>query len=133
RPDFFDPRRTSPLWARLAYYFSLLGGLYAAELFSPLLFLLPRRLLHGLSARLAAGGSVAGATVAAVAASRRVAEVRAGAAAALCYGRYAWLLLAALLLRALLISFLDLVYHYGSPPQGPQQGYDLRLPRVGEC
>ncbi len=46
------------------------------------------------------------------------------------YGEWWPVLVAALLGRAFLISFLDNAAHYDAPLADPAQGYDLRAPRL---
>jgi fatty acid desaturase len=133
RSEVYDPgaaRRAAAAWR---YYPMLFGGLYLAEVLGALLAFLPRpwgeRLLKGapLAAWLAA--RLAGP------AARR--ELRRDAALTVfVYGTSAWLygphwpwLLALVLARAFLISFLDNVYHYATPLDDPGYAHNLRLPR----
>ena len=46
------------------------------------------------------------------------------------YQHYWWILCVHFMIRALLISFLDYTYHYGSPLDDPLHGYNLKLPRL---
>jgi len=45
------------------------------------------------------------------------------------YGRYWWILAIHFLIRAFCISFLDYLYHYGSPLGDRLHGYNLGLPQ----
>jgi fatty acid desaturase len=120
------------------YYFFLLGGLYAVELVVPLVLWLPhrvvRRRLEGLFQtdpmalhvlrrifrspyHLRAIRLDAGLIVASIAASAAL------------YGRHWWVLGIHFLVRSFLISFLDYLYHYGSPLGDRLHGYNLALPR----
>lgn len=49
-------------------------------------------------------------------------------AAALAFGPHAWMPVAAVLVRAFLVSFLDNAYHYANPLDDLRAGCDLRLP-----
>jgi fatty acid desaturase len=49
---------------------------------------------------------------------------------AVLYRQYWWILVVHVVIRALLISFTDYIYHYASPLEDYRHGYNLRLPRV---
>jgi fatty acid desaturase len=120
------------------YYFFLLGGLYAVELVVPLMFWLPRRLVQPRLDKLFQADPMARQVLRRI--FRSPAHLRAIrldtcfivtsiAASTALYGQYWWMLAIHFLIRAFLISFLDYLYHYGSPLGDRLHGYNLRLPR----
>jgi fatty acid desaturase len=120
------------------YYFFLLGGLYAAELIVPMLLWLPRRVVQPRLERLFQTDRMALQVLRRILRSPHhlrairldacaiVASITASAAL---YGRYWWVLALHFLIRAFLISFLDYLYHYGSPLGDRLHGFNLELPR----
>jgi fatty acid desaturase len=142
RPDSYDPDQTSPLAARLRFFADILGGLYVLEVLTPLLYLLPRKLILRLVRGLYAGEEapmprlrpLAEQTLAG---ARGVAEIRADALAVLAllglalaaWGPYWPALTAFLLGRGLLVSFLDNVYHFRTPLNSGDYALNLSLPR----
>lgn len=118
-----------------SYYGRLLGGLYVVQVISCLLFLLPLPQLRALEARVASPRNLIARLVQALSSPTALREVRIDALLALfvlvlsllLYGRHAWMLIASIAARALLISMHDNVYHYGSP-LGQSDGMSLRLP-----
>ena len=142
RPDLLEAGR-SGLAARLVYYVRLLVGLYAAELASTLLCLLPRRLLRPLVRKIFYDADPRARNMADRAErqlldARRLGETRRDALIILAlfglafwlYGS-AWPLLALVLLgRAFLVSFMDNAPHYGGAAGDPAQGYDMAVPRA---
>lgn len=135
--EIYDPEKTSRWKAGLRHFGQILGGLYLSELFTPWLFFLPRRLLQKLGKRMSDPGSMHEQWL-----TRNLMEPRAfheirvdGAViiivfglSALCYREHLGLFAAILLCRAFFISFLDNVYHYGTPLNQTNSGYNLRLP-----
>jgi fatty acid desaturase len=143
RPELYDPSRSSRLRAALAYYPRLFFGLYAFEVASGPLSLLPRRLLRPIVRRVFYEGAPDAAGMADRAerallapAALRAIRLDALAILALLAGSFwlygpAWPVLAgALAGRAFLVSFLDNAPHYGAPLDEPAQGYDLAAPPV---
>jgi fatty acid desaturase len=136
--ELFDPERTSRLRASPGYYFYILGGLYLYEVFSPLPFFLPRKIVGKMERRYFTGDDLAGSLVRSLMTGESVREMRADGAlilalfglSALCYGAWWPLLLAALMARAFLISFLDNVYHYRTAVNDVFYADNLRLPRL---
>lgn len=140
RPDLLDGGRTGPA-AGLVYYVRLLVGLYAAELASTLLCLLPRRLLRPLVRKIFYDADPRARNMADRAERqlldrRRLGETRRDALSILAlfglafwlYGA-AWPLLVLVLLgRAFLVSFMDNAPHYGGATGDPAQGYDMAVP-----
>jgi fatty acid desaturase len=120
------------------YYFFLLGGLYTAEVILPMLFCLPRRLVQPRIERAFEADPMISQVLRRIFRSPdRLRAIRLDAclvlasiaASSVLYGRYWWILALHFLIRALLISFLDYLYHYGSPLGDRLHGYNLRLPR----
>jgi fatty acid desaturase len=122
----------------IGYYFFLLGGLYKAELIVPMLFWLPRSIVQPWLLRTFEADPMANQVLRRIFRSPyhfRSIRIDASvilaviAASAVLYGRYWWILAIHYLIRAFLISFLDYLYHYGSPLGDRLHGYNLRLPR----
>jgi fatty acid desaturase len=120
------------------YYFFLLGGLYKAELLVPMILWLPRRIVQPRLERLFQGDAMASQVLRRIfRSSLHLRAIRIDAAliaaciavSAALYGRYWWILAIHFVIRALLISFLDYLYHYASPLGDRLHGYNLRLPR----
>lgn len=119
----YDPAKRSKARAALGYFFQILGGLYLLELISPWLFFLPRRRLHDMERKRFSGGDLPGRLMKGLMRDEAIAEMRGDGAlivflfalSAVAYGAYWPCLLGVLLARAFLISFLDNVYHYGTP------------------
>jgi fatty acid desaturase len=120
------------------YYFFLLGGLYQAELIVPMVFWLPRRVVQPRLERLFQADPMATQVLRRIFRSAyhlRAIRLDAGfifasiAASTVLYGRYWWVLAIHFLIRAFAISFLDYLYHYGSPLGDRLHGYNLGLPR----
>lgn len=140
RPEVYDPRR-SPWWrSSIAYYPRLVVGLYAAEVASGPLSLLPRRWLRPI-VRTAFYEGQSDARNMAERAERqllgsRLWQIRLDALLVLAllatslvlYGGDWPLLALALLGRAFLVSFMDNAPHYGGQLDDPGQGYDMHLP-----
>jgi fatty acid desaturase len=121
------------------YYFFLLGGLYKAELFIPMLLWLPRGLAQSMLGRVFPPQSMEDQVMRRIYGSRhRLRAIRLDAMVILAsigvsvslYQHYWWILAVHFMIRALLISFLDYTYHYGSPLGDRLHGYNLKLPRL---
>lgn len=136
RPEAFDPEQTTALRAAPAYYYQLVVGLYLSQLLSPIAFYLPQRALDWARPRFLDPESYSGQAAVALTRPESVAEIRVdGAFIALllatslyAYGSFWWLLPAILAARCVCISFLDYVYHYGSPIGRRLHAYNLGLP-----
>jgi fatty acid desaturase len=133
--EAYDPARSSAFKAAAGYYFQILGGLYLVEIISPLLFLFPKPVVAAFSRRCLAAGSMSALLVRSLTEPKSLRQIRIDAAAVavvlsssfVCYGKnWPWLL-GALLARALLISFLDNVYHYGTRIGDTAYARNLRL------
>jgi fatty acid desaturase len=122
----------------IGYYFFLLGGLYKAELLVPMVFWLPKRIAQSMVTWAFGADPMATQVLRRIFRSPyhlRAIRIDAGvifasiALSSVLFGRYWWILAIHFLIRAFLISFLDYLYHYGSPLGDRIHGYNLRLPR----
>ena len=134
--EVFVPGHGSRLSFTVAYYLRLLGGLYLSEVLGGWLFLLPTRWLHRLAPRLDRPDNVLGPLTERLLQPSTLKAVRQDAVATLlvyaialvAYGHHAWMLLLALYGRALLVSLMDNVFHYGTALGDARQADNLRLP-----
>ncbi|HWU56182.1 MAG TPA: fatty acid desaturase [Rhizomicrobium sp.] len=141
-PDAFDPKTASAVKARIRFFTEIFGGLYLIEAFSPLLYWLPAPAIRRLLARIYGGDDLrlkqlhqlAGQ---ALGSPRAIGEIRQDSAMVLAlygcafalWGTH-WLgLLIFILLRGMLISFLDNIYHFRTPLDRPDFAYNLQLAR----
>ena len=121
--EYYDRSHKSKASAAPGYYFQILFGLYLLEVISPLLFFWPRNWIRGFKDKFLRPESVSAILMQNWLSDEALREIRFdGLLTAswltlsfLCYGEYWSLLLAALLARGFLISFLDNVYHYETP------------------
>ncbi|CAB3799726.1 hypothetical protein LMG28688_05010 [Paraburkholderia caffeinitolerans] len=141
RPDVDDAR--GPRWLRrVAWYARLLGGLYVAELCTPLLAFVPARMAQALVARGVGAHGAEGEIVQRLFGNHAADPVRRrrarrdglgslalyGLAFAL-YGK-AWpVLLVTMYLRGLWLSLADNLPHYGVSLDEPGRARDFRVPR----
>lgn len=136
RSEVYEEGRDNRATFALVYYARLLGGLYLFEVLWTLLLLAPRHLLLGLTARLASPRNPIGPLADKLLAPDVLAAARADALASLAlhalafwlYGPHAWMLVLALAARALLISLMDNVFHYGTRLDDRRHARDLALP-----
>jgi fatty acid desaturase len=121
----------------IGYYCFLLGGLYKAEMIVPMLLCLPRKIAQSMFARAFQADPMATQVFRRIFRSPyHLRAIRVDACvilaiivgSAVLYGRYWWILAIHFLVRAFLVSFLDYLYHYGSPLGDRLHGYNLRLP-----
>lgn len=140
RSEVFDARRRSRHVAAAGHYFQIFGGLYLKELATTVLVFLPvpqlqtmvRRYLHHDSNDLPDMGELA---VNKLLTGSRLWELRLDAALILLlfgisfalYGAQWYWLLAALLIRGLMISFFDNAYHYGTALERSRESFNLAL------
>jgi fatty acid desaturase len=133
--EYYDRNQQSKAAAAPGYYFQILLGLYLVEVISPLLFFLPRKWIARFKDKWLRPQSVSAMLVQNWLADEALREIRNDGlliAAWLvisfwCYGANWPLLLAALLARGFLISFLDNVYHYETPVSDIFHAKNLRL------
>ena len=134
--ELYERHKSSLAMAACGYYFQILGGLYAVEFLSPLLFFLPRRLLVQFKRRFVKPDTVSGILMQNWSQDQALREIRIDgvlilawfAAALFCYGSYWPLLVAIVAGRGFLISFLDNVYHYRTPVNDIFYASNLWLP-----
>jgi len=139
RPELYEPARGG-LGVRAFYYFRLFFGLYGGELFCTLLCFVPRQRLRRITRRLAYDGNSDSLQMPDIV-ERQLTDPRplmllrleataivllVGGSLVL-YGPWFPVLLAALILRGMLISFLDNAPHYGTALGDIRQGHDLGL------
>ena len=135
--EYYDRDKTSKAAAAPGYYFQILCGLYFVEVISSLYFLLPRRWLERFRVRYLAAQSVSSLLMQNWLGAESLREIRCDGALTmlwLAFAFYAYgenwpLLFAALVARALLISFLDNVYHYETPVSDVFFAKNLSLPK----
>ncbi|WP_334187670.1 fatty acid desaturase family protein [Noviherbaspirillum sp.] len=123
----------------VAYYFSLLSGLYFSELILPFIAFLPAKHLVKIRDRLFTTHSMASHVIGYLARQPRKLRIMRvellgvlfvfSTALSLFGSNYSFFL-AFLFVRAFLISFLDYVYHYGTPIGSNLHGKNLALPEV---
>lgn len=141
RPEVYDPSTMSRLRAALVYYPRLFFALYLVELAAVPLSLLPRRALRPIVRALFYDGAAEAQGMAdraerQILAPDRLARIRTDAVAAIVLmGVSGWLwgalwpiLVALVLGRAFIVSFMDNAPHYEGPLADPDQGYDMAAP-----
>jgi fatty acid desaturase len=137
--EIYDPEKVSKTKASVRYFFYILCGLYLLEVCSTFIFFLPPNIFRKMRRRLVDHGNVQekwlaqklmdGKIVRAVRIDG-VAIVLLFAFSACCFGKH-WVLFAGLLgVRTFVISFMDNVYHYGTPLHVTVSGHNLSMPRV---
>jgi fatty acid desaturase len=134
--ELYDPERVSKIRAGIGYYSYIFGGLYLLEFLSPLLFLLPKRVLSRMKQRYFNSESLSGMWFRSLTNPGAVREIRTDGtlicalllASFACYGEHWEMLLGALVARAFLVSFLDNVYHYKTPVDEIFYARNLRMP-----
>jgi fatty acid desaturase len=134
--ELYERGKSSFTGAAASYYFQILGGLYLVEFMSSALFFLPRHLLRRFAERHVNPQSVSAILMQNWTRDDAIAEIRMDGAlvliwfgaAACAYGDHWPLLAAVVAARALLISFLDNVYHYRTPVNDIFYAKNLWLP-----
>jgi fatty acid desaturase len=140
RVEIYDPEQTSWLKQAPVYYLRLLFGLYLIEVASVLLALLPAAGLRALARRAESPDTVAGMLFDRIASDRLRTQFRLDSAAIVivygwaffAYGAQFWMLLLAILGRAVVVSISDNSYHYGTKLDAPLEAMNLRMPMVFE-
>jgi fatty acid desaturase len=135
--EYYDRDKSSKAAAAPGYYFQILFGLYIIEVISPLYFLLLRRWMKRFRARYLPAQRVSGLLMQNWLGAESLREIRCDGALTMTwlilafysYGPHWPLLLAALAARALLISFLDNIYHYETPVSDVFFAKNLSLPK----
>lgn len=123
----------------IQYYFYLFGGLYILEILIVVLWWLPRSAMVRLGDLIFPPQSFNALVLKKIVCSdQKMRAIRIDSIIILVlvitsftlYGKWWWILATHFLIRALLISFFDYLYHYGSPLNDNLHGYNLRLPHV---
>jgi fatty acid desaturase len=135
--EYYDRNHKSKASAAPGYYFQISFGLYLIEVISPLLFFLPRNWIRRFKDKLLQPESISAILVQNWLGDEALREIRFDGLLTvswlmfsfLCYGENWPLLLAALVARGFLISFLDNVYHYETPVSDIFYAKNLWLPR----
>jgi fatty acid desaturase len=136
--EFYERGKVSIFSAAVGYYFQILGGLYLVELLSPVLFFLPRVRLRKFVARVIKPETISAILMQSWTRDESIREIRLDGlfivvwfgAAFYAYGSYWPLLVTILAARALLISFLDNIYHYRTPVSDIFYAENLWLPKI---
>jgi len=134
--EYYDREKNSKAAAAPGYYFQILLGLYLVQISSPVFALLPRKWLEKLRQRFVPPHSISSMLMHNWLSVDVLREIRHDglltvvwlSTALYLYGRYWPMLLGILLARGILISFLDNVYHYGTPVSDVFFAKNLRLP-----
>ncbi|RTL52273.1 MAG: fatty acid desaturase [Rhodocyclaceae bacterium] len=136
RSEVYVPGRDNHLLFSLDYYFRLCGGIYYSEVAGGLAFLLPWPAIRALMRRLSKDTNLVEPIAMRILKPTTLPAVRTdvvlilacyGLAFAL-YGAHAWMLAAALAGRALLISLVDNLFHYGTTLDNTHYARNLALP-----
>jgi fatty acid desaturase len=136
--EYFDRDKGTKCAAAPGYFFQILLGLYLVEVVSPVYFLLPRRWLRKFKERYLKPQSMSAILMQNWLGAESLREIRRDGLVTICwlsvsfylYGEHWPKLLAALLARGFLISFLDNVYHYATPVSDVFFAKNLRLPAL---
>lgn len=137
RLDSFEGGERPGLGARIGYYYKLFIGLYLHQVLSPLAFFLPRRVLAWARTRFLKPGTYSAHAFDALGRDAAIRELRIDGAiiyvlvglSLAAYGAWWWLVPAILAARGFCISFLDYIYHYETPIDRLEHGYNLTLAR----
>jgi fatty acid desaturase len=136
--EMYAADQTSRFRATVKYYSYILCGVYLLEVASALLFLMPKKFIDRFNGRLLEHGDRQEKWLAyKFLKDGRLNEMRVdGLAIVILYGASAivyrrhWVFFAIMVgLRALLISLMDNIYHYGTPLKVTISGHNLFLPR----
>jgi fatty acid desaturase len=136
--EMYESKQSSKWVASLKYFFYILCGVYLLEVFSVWLFILPKRMFGKFGARLLEQGDRQEKWLAAkFLDDNRQREIRIdGLVIFLLFGASAyfyrghWIAFAGMIgARALLVSLMDNIYHYGTPIKVTLSGHNLSLPR----
>jgi len=134
--EYYDRGKSTRAAAAPGYYFQILLGLYLVEVVSPLYFLLPRQWLQRFREKYLPAQSVSSILMQNWLGTESLREIRIDGLLTLSwlsfsfwlYGENWPLLLAVLVARGFLISFLDNVYHYETPVSDVFFAKNLQLP-----
>jgi fatty acid desaturase len=136
--EMYKADETSRLMAAFKYYFYILCGVYLLEVCSALLFAVPKKAFRKLGERLVKQGDAQEKWLAGKFLNdRRLREIRIDGLAILllysmsvyCYRGHWSLFVDLIAVRAVLISLMDNIYHYGTAIEVTVSGHNLSLPR----
>jgi fatty acid desaturase len=133
--EYYDRNKTTKAAAAPGYFFQILTGLYLVEVLSPIVFFLPRAWLQRFKDLYLSAHSVSAILMQNWLGAEALREIRADGLLTLAwlslsfwlYGEHWPMVLALLLARGFLISFLDNVYHYATPVGDVFYAKNLRL------
>jgi len=137
--EMYEPKQSSKWAASFKYFVYILCGVYLLEVFSAWLFILPKKIFRKFGAGLLERGDRQEKWLAVkFLDENRQREIRIdGLAILLLFGASAyfyrghWIAFASLIgARALLVSLMDNIYHYGTPVKITLSGHNLSLPRL---
>src|SRR5262245_53270604 len=136
--EYYDRGKGTKAAAAPGYFFQILFGLYLVEVVSPIYFLCPRAWLQGFKDKYLRPQSVSAILMQNWLGAESLREIRIDGLLTISwlslsfylYGSHLPWLLAALVARGFLISFLDNVYHYETPVSDVFFAKNLRLPVV---
>ena len=134
--EYYDRATSTKRAAAPGYFFQIFLGLYLIEVASPLYFILPGKVLARFRERYLPEQSVSSLLMQNWLGRKSLRQIRLDGMLTVSwlslsfyfYGQYWFLLLALLLARGFLISFLDNVYHYETPVSDVFYAKNLRLP-----
>jgi len=137
--EMYDPVQTFKFVAACQYYFYIICGVYLLEVFSAVMFLLPRVCFREFGLRFMEKGDRQEQWLAQKFQDpARQTEIRIDALgilllyglSAYCYRGHLPVFLGMIAFRAILISLMDNVYHYGTTLKVTISGHNLALPRL---
>lgn len=142
-PDLYDPAVGQKWKIFLRYYFELFLGIYLAEMAVPIFFLLPRRIIarlinkvyRGEDSKLSAIQSLAQQQLTKPTIIREIRQDVVIHGLLLFALIFVWngqllFLFGFYLLRGVLLSYIDNIYHFGTSPANPEYAYNLKLPEI---
>lgn len=137
--EMYDSKQSSKFVAACQYYFYIICGVYLLEVFSAVIFLLPKICFREFGLRLMEKGDRQEQWLAQKFQDQsRQTEIRTDALGILllyglgayCYRGHLLVFLSMVAFRAVLISLMDNVYHYGTTVKVTISGHNLALPRL---
>lgn len=131
--DYYNPNKVYPILAKIHYYFWIIGGLYITEFFSNFIWLLSKRILLKIRVYYKNHSQFKYKLLSLILLHYREIIFDALINSILyttiffLYGGKFYLFLLLLIIRGLIISLFDNVFHYGSPPKKIISGYNLKI------
>lgn len=134
--DYYDPDKSNKVFAYFKYYFWILGGLYIFEVLSNLIAFIPKSFMNKLKDYFKDRSSLKFNYISFILLHYRQIQMDAifiilfyGLIFYL-YGENYYIFLLFLMVRALTISIMDNVFHYGTEPDKVISGYNLKIPAI---